>query len=603
MSIFFPILLILTVNTSFSKEIKDLAYDSEWIKLLYYKKSGDKYIGLSSNKNFYIAPTGSTDPYLELKESLKQANLTAPYNDTHFQCLFPARTKFLKKYFDITAVPICNNLASWKKSYLVDNISLIFASQYVSNPSSAFGHTFLLLKSDKIKEYLQLTFNYSAEVPKDINAAMYVLKGLTGGFEGSYTSLFFIERLYQYGDVENRNLWEYELNFTKQEVNLFIDHLWELQKFFNSPYLFLTDNCSGVILRTIEAIRPSLQLRNHYKIAIPPAESIKVLEKNNMVKSFKLHLSKQAELKERIALLSSDSVRVVKTAIKEKELAQITRLDEIDTLIDYMSFKNHDYKGQLPNELENFQKKILVKRSKMKGSTQKIKPAYKKAPHHSHDYKKINFAQRWINGSSHQSASFRLFIHEIMDPSTGFLPNSSVEIPKLELLYNKDQDLYLSKLSFINFENIRPYTFYDPALSWGAHASWKRLLTNLNQDHYYLDLYLYGGISRSFFNDSFSLFATIPLNFRAGNFGTYGQMASGLSLGSIFQLAKFKLLTTINYHYQLSDFNVRDFYSLNTRLRYALSQNHGLHFDYLKEDEDSGDFKFEDYSLSYSYFF
>ena len=70
-----------------------------------------------------------------------------------------------------------------------DSVSLIFASSYLSNPASMFGHTFLRLgrratgHDDVLRDN---TLNFAANAG-NYGGMLYAVKGLLGLYPGQYT--------------------------------------------------------------------------------------------------------------------------------------------------------------------------------------------------------------------------------------------------------------------------------------------------------------------------------------------------------------------------------------------------------------------------------
>ncbi|MFR8206372.1 MAG: DUF4105 domain-containing protein [Alphaproteobacteria bacterium] len=59
-----------------------------------------------------------------------------------------------------------------------------------------------------------------------------------------------------HNNIENRDIWEYNLDFTPEELDFFVAHLWEVGH-AQSKYYFFTRNCSYMLMETLDAVRPS----------------------------------------------------------------------------------------------------------------------------------------------------------------------------------------------------------------------------------------------------------------------------------------------------------------------------------------------------------
>ena len=70
------------------------------------------------------------------------------------------------------------------------------------------------------------------------NPIVYSILGTMGGFKGSLVSLPYYYKIREYNDHESRDLWSYELNLSYEEIEVIIDHLWELGQTVFDYYYF-----------------------------------------------------------------------------------------------------------------------------------------------------------------------------------------------------------------------------------------------------------------------------------------------------------------------------------------------------------------------------
>ena len=75
---------------------------------------------------------------------------------------------------------------------------------------------------------------------------------LIWGYQAASDQLFYRHR-HNYGEVELRDLWEYQLNLTDTEVQLISNHIWELMG-TDYTYYFADENCAYHIARVIELV-------------------------------------------------------------------------------------------------------------------------------------------------------------------------------------------------------------------------------------------------------------------------------------------------------------------------------------------------------------
>ena len=110
------------------------------------------------------------------------------------QCRYPARYAWLRNELAIDPAGLpqadCRRYEKWKDQINPESVSLVFASSYLNNPSSMYGHTFLLLKKkghSSQERLVDYAVNYAADLEKD-NGFLYAMKGLMGGYHGRFST-------------------------------------------------------------------------------------------------------------------------------------------------------------------------------------------------------------------------------------------------------------------------------------------------------------------------------------------------------------------------------------------------------------------------------
>lgn len=217
---------------------KKLADRRTWHLLLKYnRRFTGSLVSEADGMEFFNSPQGKTDAEAELLATL--ASFFVPLSAVeigkeHPQCNFPARFKWLNQQlgFDRTQLEIqkCDRLDRWLTTLDPVGVTLVFASYFMNNPASMFGHTLIRLDSrraGKDGNLLNYGANYAAN-PDTENSFMYALKGLTGAFEGRFAIFPYYTKVQEYNNWESRDLWEYELRFTPDQLNMLVLHLWEL---------------------------------------------------------------------------------------------------------------------------------------------------------------------------------------------------------------------------------------------------------------------------------------------------------------------------------------------------------------------------------------
>ncbi|MGD9212086.1 MAG: DUF4105 domain-containing protein, partial [Desulfobacteraceae bacterium] len=261
------------LNNLTAKAIKNKLYENpSWIALLSYRKKffTTGYHSQADTPDFFLSPQGISDPKAELISTITGFFDSKFMSDQHPQCRFPARFQWLKQKLKIDSeklpAPDCTCLNDWKKKIKSDKATIVFPASYLNNPSSMFGHLFLRLDASSGVEsnpLMAYTVNFAADTSSQQGTLDYAYKGLLGGFPNTTKIQRFHQRFKTYSDIENRDIWEYQLNLTQSELDQLILHIWELQK---NPfdYYFFDENCAYRQLSLLAVARPDLGLSKQF---------------------------------------------------------------------------------------------------------------------------------------------------------------------------------------------------------------------------------------------------------------------------------------------------------------------------------------------------
>lgn len=126
----------------------------------------------------------------------------------------------------------------------------------------------------------------------------------------------YYDKVEEYGDLNHRDVWEYELNLTREEVDRVIRHTWELQNIY-SDYYFFTENCSYNALFLLEAGRPTLRLTDQFKRWVIPVDTVKAIEKAGLFSRTAYRPSSATKIKYLISLLDAERKRTVHEVVSE----------------------------------------------------------------------------------------------------------------------------------------------------------------------------------------------------------------------------------------------------------------------------------------------
>lgn len=340
-------------------DVADHARSATWRRLVHYEADFLDSATVKSaihSREFFLAENGATDPEAELRATL--AAMQEPVlqdSDTHAKCRFPARRIWLQKTFrelhSLGPIP-CPALAEWMPVNEVDSISLMFANGYLGNPASYYGHIFLKINSKKGGGRLvDQTLNYGAIETGNDDPVSYIVKGVSGGYDGGFSPVDFFFHDANYGENELRDLWEYRLNLPPADALFIVSHAWEVMH-KRYVYYFFHDNCAYRVAELLEVVQGIVANPKHRPWVVPQAVLQQVSAgtyRGEPLLSRKIyHPSRQTRLYQRFVSLNPEQKDVVSRVIDQQvridgpEMKAMPLADQhavIDTLLDYHRFR------------------------------------------------------------------------------------------------------------------------------------------------------------------------------------------------------------------------------------------------------------------------
>lgn len=265
-----------------------LAQRRQWRTLIHYQPGALGGVSsLIDSPSFFAAADGRRDAEAELEATIRSFfTRSAGSEDQSPQCLRIARYRWLKEElrFDPRRLEEqqCSAFEEWFRTLDAEGVTLVYPAAYLNNPSSMFGHT--LLRIDRPRQpadtrLLSFAINFAADTGPD-GGALFAVKGLAGGYRGYFSVMPYYEKVGEYSEIENRDIWEYQLNLKPSEVQRMLEHLWELQGHY-VDYYFLSTNCSYVLLSLINTARPDLDLSQGLDLYAIPVDTVRAAVRQN----------------------------------------------------------------------------------------------------------------------------------------------------------------------------------------------------------------------------------------------------------------------------------------------------------------------------------
>ncbi|HNP59995.1 MAG TPA: DUF4105 domain-containing protein [Nitrospirales bacterium] len=456
-----------------------------WHLLLHYQPS--LFGGHTSevdDPGFFLSENGKEDPEAELRATISFffSDKLVGRSQQPAQCAFVARYHWLKEKlkFEEAKLPSheCERFHHWYDEFDAEFISMIFPSAFMGNPASMFGHTFLRVDPKGQTEQTRIlayTINYAAEVPPNPGIE-YAYKGVFGGYKGFFSTIPYYMKVKEYGDIENRDIWEYRLNFSPDQIHRLLMHVWELGNAY-FDYYFFKENCAYHILSLLEVADPNLHLTDQFHFATIPGNTIRLLFRyKGLVKESVYRPARSTLLKRKRSDLEKQETSLLPKLLNDPHLTerfefrqlprnrQIFLLDFASDVLRYKAAtdqdKAEDYKAK--------NRSILVTRSQIKipSPSFHVEP-FSLSPDHGHNSLRVGEGFGWRNHEIFEEISVRAAYHDLLDPDAGYTQDAQIELLDLRLRhYHSRNQFRVERFTFANILSLAPIDSLFISPSW-----------------------------------------------------------------------------------------------------------------------------------------
>ena len=477
------------------------ALDEAWLALGHYRpKMLGGFESTIDTDNFFLSDQGKTSPHDELQATI---NLFSELGREDKKCLFPARYKYLQKNgYKVVPFPKCEELEEFYSDLQPAGVTLLFTDAYMNNPSSLFGHT--LLRIDTKRKGTQLLAhgaNYGAFTGGNENSVFFAILGLTGGYYGGFTVKPYYDVINTYNNIENRDIWELSLDFSSDELDFFVAHLWEVGH-AQSRYYFFTRNCSYMLMETLDAVRPSLKLADDFPVQVIPLDTLKaVYSRPGLVKEINYRPSRQTKIKYRYSQMNKSEKKAYIEAIKDQkyDMEGLNREEKADVLETAYQYVQYQY---VANDLElaDYRKRsfsLLKARSNQEGQGKIAELDNGASPLDTHEAMRATIGVGVRNGDAFQEISYRPAYHSLSDNNYGFLRGAEINFLNTVLRhYDNFHKTVLQEFDLVGIKSISPMNEMFKPISYAIDAKVERMFMPDDEDEgYVFKLKVGGGVS------------------------------------------------------------------------------------------------------------
>lgn len=276
---FLPLFILLPLSL-FAID-KNLYEDRVWKSLLHLDKNDNPSINTAT----FLLSYDSFSAKNELNKTIEEFK-----KDSTSICKYPARYLWLSKNSNLGIkdfkLESCREFEKYRKNTNPHNISLVFVSEDVSNPTSMMGHIFFKLdgvnhKGNNVENAISFF-----TIIDTLNLPYLAVESTLLGMKGYFILKPYHKQVKQYTKAKNRNIWEYSLKLNDEELKLLSYHFWEL-KDVDIRYYFTGYNCATIVDNMLNIIS-SEKKKGIFNLWITPKDVIKKAASHNLIKDTKV---------------------------------------------------------------------------------------------------------------------------------------------------------------------------------------------------------------------------------------------------------------------------------------------------------------------------
>jgi len=468
-----------------------LAERPEWRKLMHYEPDflGRGVHSLVDSPWFFNSPRGKTDPQAELEATLAafQAEIVETREQQNPQCAFIARRSWLDAElgFDRRRLPLvdCPRYREWHAALDAKGLTLVFPSAFLNSPGSMYGHTLLRVDAtgqDERTRLLAYAVNFAANTTER-NGLAFAINGLLGGYPGTFSVLPYYIKVREYSDLENRDVWEYELDMTSQEIDRVVQHAWELLPAY-FQYFFFDENCSYHLLGLLQVARPDLELTAPFRWWALPSDTVRqVVRQPGLVVRTVYRPANSTVIEARLKRLTAQERILVKelsfgsTTPGDPRLAVLApgrAAAVLEAAHDYVGYRRAT--GDAGDEAAPRARELLLARSALDAGSQlpEMNPGIR--PDEGHGTARLGFGAGRRAGRGFAELQARAVYQDIMDPDAGYARGAQAEFFNIAARRYDSGEARLEHFIPVDLMSLAPRNEFFQPKSWRITAGWRR---------------------------------------------------------------------------------------------------------------------------------
>lgn len=444
-----------------TKEITKLAGSPAWHALLHWDGRTHHI-----NDQTFLLSHDNFSPENELFATLDYLY----FGTSNPQCRFPARYLFLKKNLQLPElnIRVCNDLVEFENKAPIDQLYLVFASEDISRPTSMMGHVLIKISGSNDQEVkVEHAISFFTDI-QGFNLTKIIYENMIYGKKGYFSLSPYQESLTRYNQLENRNLWEYELEGNDYTRQLIQYHFFELKQ-TNLVYLFKDYNCA-TLTQFIVAIAASDIASTRNIFGVTPTDVVKQAYNANLIKSVLLIPATRWKMRMLGDALDSGQKNLVKVSVLNNDISAIDALaDEKTKYIAYTLANDYaklqeEARDITPHRKIELQEKIEAGKSSL-GSFHIDLSEYKNPIKTPDDSQFVMGAFRYRD-SNYMKISFLPSSHKLEDDNRQYFGETELTLGEVSIALSLDSNaIFLDSFTLYGVSSLIPYNTFSGGIS------------------------------------------------------------------------------------------------------------------------------------------
>jgi hypothetical protein len=419
------------------------AENPQWLALLHYERGVLGARSAIHSPEFFLSERGHQDPKAELTATIAAMSVASPIeSDDDARCRFPARRLFLARHIAAIREGLhrwgeCMSFSEWSGAREVQSISLIYITGYLGNPASYFGHALIKFNfgDPASRGLLDRTLNYGA-----------ILEGWSDpvSYDGGFSEIAFHFHDREYGEIELRDMWEYELKLSAETRQFLVAHAWEILG-RRYTYWFIRKNCAFRIAEALETSGEISILPRSRPWLIPQAVVQKAMGQlvgdQPLIASVTYHPSRQSRFHARYAALTPRLRKSFRQLIasgpkfpgtQSQSRDPTERAALLDTILDYERMIADPKATEAGQGSERYNA-ALSERFDLDAQTDDPTGPLAVGPHSGRPPSWTQLGVTHTSTGAHALLRIRAAYYDALDGAAGHIPNSALTLGDISL--------------------------------------------------------------------------------------------------------------------------------------------------------------------------